>query len=452
MLNTIEKRLPWILCAGLASGICASFRVEGWFICAIFLILFSTFRGRMILLGATLAGFALGLISATKPIDSKLKLNEVVTIASVPRIQKDGFTADVRTSAGLIRMSWPAPELTLGDRAEVVGTVKGLGPDRPPWSPHVGRLHPDRLIPLREGNFLFRWGIEWRRSFVNLMNRSMPAESAQTVQALCFNVDDPLDDEFLDKLQRTGTIHLISASGLHVLLFALALQALAKLLPIPRSVQIGLVLAILVLYSVGAGLRPPIVRSVIMSGLALSAYQFKREADWFHALGVSVLVQLLWKPLSLFEIGFQLSVVTVAALTLYAQGIDREKWKSYWGPIKAGFTTSIVAWLASLPLVAYYFGNISLIAPIANAIVGVLVGPILVLSLSMTALSGLLPGVSGWVLGACASPMAQALRGWIIALGTPEYVSLPIPAFHPWILALVYGGALIAWRPNAKVG
>ena len=98
-----------------------------------------------------------------------------------------------------------------------------------------------------------------------------------------FQLTSGLDSDDWHELRASGTTHIVSTSGLHVLIAGFALLFLLTKSDLPRPLQIVLLLVCLLLYGGAAGLRPPIIRAIVMIGVALSAYLFRKGVDLISA-------------------------------------------------------------------------------------------------------------------------------------------------------------------------
>ena len=115
-----------------------------------------------------------------------------------------------------------------------------------------------------------------------------------------------------DAFARTGTIHILSTSGLHLSVFAAVLVALfGRGKPLPTL----LALALLWTYALAAGTGGAVMRSAVMTTTLLLAPLLKREAEPLHTLAFAAILILLAEPLALYDPGTQLSFATVATLT-----------------------------------------------------------------------------------------------------------------------------------------
>jgi competence protein ComEC len=302
------------------------------------------------------------------------------------------------------------------------------------------------------GPLLFRLGAEWRASFVQFTTSTLGQKADAAVDALSFNVDAALDPELRQDLQRTGTAHIISASGLHVMIFAVALQFGLARLPIRRHWQLTILILLLLVYAGATGLRPPVFRAVGMALLVLFAYVWRREPDLLSSLGVVGLVYLLLHPKGVADLGFQLSFATVGALGLYLEpfGEAEGMWQGLGQKMLQIAKLSLVATLASAPLVAYYFGIVSVVSVLANLLITAVLLPVIVGALIGWLLWGLLPALSLLLMKFLVEP----LTGWILfvieTLGRQPWSAVEFPGFSPWWMALYYGAFILLWRRRAR--
>lgn len=289
-----------------------------------------------------------------------------------------------------------------------------------------------------------------QRRFTEFSDRSLGRERSAILQALSFNVVHGLDEEFRRNLQRTGTIHIVSASGAHVMILAGALALLFRGIPIMRHWQLLAMLAILCLYAAAAGFEPPIIRAIVMSALGFGAYLFAKEPDMLSAVSIALIGQVLWNPASIYDIGVQLSFVTVTAFGMFLTGLAGSRGPIGW--IGLALKASFIASLATAPLTAYYFGQVSITSVLANLLIAGLVTPILIVSLGCFVASALLPAaIVGALMSATVAPWLEALRAIVDRIGSWEFSAVPVPGFSAYWLLVWYGLAIVLWRPRARM-
>lgn len=194
------------------------------------------------------------------------------------------------------------------------------------------------------------------------------------LSALTLGYQDELSDDLKQGFRTTGTVHVLSVSGLHVGIIYLMISFLLGFIR-KRSAYYWLkpVLIILLLwvYAFITGLPPSVVRASAMLTVFCAAELFKQKSNPVHALYIAAFFMLLINPLMLFDIGFQLSFLSVLAI-LYlhpkASGLVKVKNK-YARQIWQMFTLSLVAQLATFPLCLYYFGTFPTYFFVANLLI-----------------------------------------------------------------------------------
>ncbi|CAN5391557.1 hypothetical protein BH11ARM2_BH11ARM2_10180 [soil metagenome] len=392
---------------------------------------------------AILAAGVLGLFlmpTPAAPLSDKAEFAGEGRVASVPRIYPE-VTTFVFESRGLRLMATaqgPA-HVSVGDQLKVDGSIK------PPSVPSA-RLYADRGLNGRlkithcektaTGPLIYAWADAWRWSFLDFAQRTLAPNRAAVASALAFNLDSLLDDGQNEAFRRGGTLHIVSASGAHVAMIAASLAMILGLTPLPRGAQVGLLALILAFYAVTAGLGPPIVRSAIMGILLGSAYLWRREGDFASALATAAILILLWNPHALRDMGFQLSFVTVGMMGLFGGS--------------SALRQGLVASAASMPLVAYHFGQIPLLALPANILIALGVGVATVGGMAAHLLS--LVWFAGgallmqWLVGPSVAFVEEASR-WV---GAPEWAVLRCPEIPAWLIAAFYAGLLACWRPKRR--
>lgn len=211
-------------------------------------------------------------------------------------------------------------------------------------------------------------------------------------------------------LRDTGTIHLLSISGLHLafgafLVYFLALFGLRRLAPLVRRVPAripaaGLAALAAIGYAALAGFAMATERSLIMLCLPLFTLALRRRLRVADTLALAAVAVILISPLALITASFWLSFGAVAALVYGLTSAHPA-----WGLIRA----QVVVSLGIAPLLAAFFGQVSLIGPVANLVaipyVSWLVVPSALLGVAMHLMHG------GW--GAPFFQLAAALLAWL---------------------------------------
>jgi competence protein ComEC len=223
-------------------------------------------------------------------------------------------------------------------------------------------------------------------------------------------------------LRVTGIYHLMSVSGVHVALVAGMVWLLGGWLP--RPLRLLLMLAAIAGYLLLVGPLPSLVRSAVMSGLAVLALLAERPPAAANALGWAVILLLLDQPDLALSPAFQLTVSATAGLLLLAPALAR-RWQGRWFPARAAepVAASVGAHLATFPWAIPRFHMLSPMAPLLNLPAVPWTGLALIASLAWTAVALVSPALAGKLLPALdllAAPFSWPSR-------TPPEVWLPVP-------------------------
>lgn len=189
-----------------------------------------------------------------------------------------------------------------------------------------------------------------------------------------------------DRFARAGLVHMLSVSGLHVAIIALALDLLAGALRLPRRPARVVTLVLLAAYVAGIGAPPPAVRAAVMLGLFLISRTMQRPTSPWAVLAAGSVVPLL-SPRTVLDLGWQLSVAGTIALVAggaLARRVLSTTWKGAARSTARAAIVSVVATVVTAPLVAWTFGRVALLGPLTNLLADPLMGilqPVLFLAL-----------------------------------------------------------------------
>ena len=167
-----------------------------------------------------------------------------------------------------------------------------------------------------------------------------------------------------DIFSNAGMAHILALSGLHIaILTIILLYALYPLrFVVGRNIHCWSVILLIWMYVFLSGAAPSTVRASLMATLTLLAITLQRKNQALNSLFGAAFIILLISPDSLFDIGMQLSVVTVAAIIVFANRLnpaDRHA-HSFIFNIMAAVTVSLVATGASWIIISHYFHQVPL--------------------------------------------------------------------------------------------
>ena len=205
-----------------------------------------------------------------------------------------------------------------------------------------------------------------------------PADEAPFARALLSGDTDELEYSLRNAMSLTGISHIVAVSGMHVSLICTLVMALCLQ---RRRLAAGVCMVAMWFFAAMLGFSPSVTRAVIMNTVLLLAPLFHRETDEPTSLGFALLVLLLWNPYSIASVSLQLSFAALAGILIVTRPMiawldrvsDRKHWK-HDHPWRArlfsacflSLSTTVGANLLTMPLVAYYFGSISLTSLFVN--------------------------------------------------------------------------------------
>lgn len=199
----------------------------------------------------------------------------------------------------------------------------------------------------------------------NPQNRPGSLQSA-LLEGLMLGNREGIPHEIRDKFRSVGAIHVLVVSGLHVgFIWVLGSFIFS---PIPLRIRHGLLIPLVAGYVLMTGATTATVRAGLMASVYSLSFMLNRPRNALTAIAASALALLLYNPLNLFTAGFQLSFMIVISIITLTPIIDRRlhflptKFRPFLG-------VPLAAQLGALPLTAYYFHAVSLIALVANILV-----------------------------------------------------------------------------------
>ena len=221
-----------------------------------------------------------------------------------------------------------------------------------------------------------------------LIDAHIPSPLNGIARALLTGDQSKISPEIREAFNQAGVAHLLAFSGLNLgLVGGLAFFFFRFLLSLSETALLHLNVRFWALvgsfvpvaaYALLAGLSPPVSRALLMVTLVFLALLLKKQSDLLNNLALAALILLLLSPSSLFRPSFQLSFVSVWAIgyllpKLWPPAGNPEKPDPSWGYrgllyLWGIFCVSLVSQLATLPVVAWWFYQISFIGLISNLI------------------------------------------------------------------------------------
>ena len=263
----------------------------------------------------------------------------------------------------------------------------------------VRRVNDWQILPVANlGNPMIRVAYALRDRIQSTPYRFLTPDLSGTLNGIVLGTHNDLPGQLRDDFQRTGTAHILSASGMNVAFVIVLSLWFFRLLPFTFRYANHLTLALVWLYALMANSQPSIVRAAVMGTIILVGVIIEREPDFANSIALGALILLVPHPQNLFDMGFQLSFAAIISLALFIpSGRQVQKFIEARFPDNGflwklarkitllfveGYLAVVAVQLGTLPLIAYYFSSFSLVGLLANGLVVPLVGLIMALGLA----------------------------------------------------------------------
>jgi competence protein ComEC len=230
---------------------------------------------------------------------------------------------------------------------------------------------------------VFGYASNFRQRLIEkLRKENFGEEELGVIQALLLGQRNDISEETYNNYKSAGAVHILAVSGLHIGILLLLLQFVLKpieLLPKGKTIKLIAIVCLLWSFAFIAGLSASIVRAVTMFSFLAYAMYLNRPTNTFNIIALSMFFILLFKPLFLFQVGFQMSYAAVMAIVWVYPKLQR-----FWYPeniiVRKGWqlvAVSIAAQLGVLPISLFYFHQFPALFFISNLLVIPFLGIIL---------------------------------------------------------------------------
>ena len=295
---------------------------------------------------------------------------------------------------------------------------------------------PPQIVSRGHGNILKRISFAVRQRLIKIPPKILPHPYSDLISSIIFGSKTaPPPLEMKETYRRSGTIHLLVASGLHLSILIGCIMGISRFFNLPVKFAALSATIIGLIYVVIAGMATSILRAFIMSEITLLALFLEREKDALTSLALAAFLLLIFNPQSLFEIGFQLSFAATFSLLFVAPVFEdflKERMPRY---ILVPISISLAPFLLTMPIIAYNFSQVSLVAVLANALIISWVGFVVILGFA-SIISGAIFFSLGFVFSGALFFMLKALNSIVYTLGGLRFACVYV---KPPSLPLVFG-------------
>lgn len=303
------------------------------------------------------------------------------------------------------------------------------------------------------GNFVFRNLLKLKNAVAEKVSYLWHEPYAGFMAGLLYGYRGGLG-ELNDLFARTGISHIIAISGYNISIIASVLIAIFIYLLIPRKKAFWLVVSGIILFVIFTGASPSVIRAGIMGILALVARQIGRVSRINNVILFAACLMVLINPFVLvWDAGFQLSFLATLGLVYLSPLLCRvarsDTFLTFLKGFKETFFATFSAIIATLPLILYQFGRLSIVALPVNILVLWII-PFLMLG-------GFLAVVFSFIF----FPIGQVIA-WVTFVGMKYVVSVveffgklkfaAVDLQIPWWLMIIFyiGIIYLIWRKKLK--
>ena len=270
--------------------------------------------------------------------------------------------------------------------------AKGVWPmdEEPGW---VGQVH-------RWTNVALGYGLRPREGSI--------------VSGMVLGDSSRIPEELQGAFRRSGITHVLAISGQHVAVLTAMIYLILRLFAVPTLFRNPTTLALVWLYIFVAGAPPSAIRAGVVATFVLAAPLFGRQLSPLHFMTTMLAFVLAWNPLLVYNPGFQLSVAAVFGILLLRKPLQAFLKSTVLRPFEKPpellsnlLAVSLAAQIATAPIIATSFEQVSVIGVLTNLIAVPLSGPILTL------------GLLGAIAGNVAAPLAylvNASNGFLVTI------------------------------------
>lgn len=311
------------------------------------------------------------------------------------------------------------------------------------YLPHQYNLQIDRVGP---GHF-YRVVRSVRNYITGTFRNTLDPDAAALASGFLIGETKDISRKIYDRFRDSGTLHLLAVSGsnvgLVIVLFVFLLKA-SPLTPVRRTI---LLLMVIIFFSFLAYNQPSVVRAAVMASLVLLGKALQRKIDLNNIIASAALIILVFKPTELFDIGFQLSFATAWGLIFFVPRVMKifkhVRTKMYFKVLLFPLIICVVSQLVSLPLCAYYFQRLPVVAFVSNLVIVPLVS-IIVLGELVLLLTNLILPLAGIFIGSLVNPFISLTlyllelfgSGKLNVLLTARISGLPLILYYLFLVIL----------------
>ncbi len=232
----------------------------------------------------------------------------------------------------------------------------------------------------------------WRQRFSEKINNTFPdekySEARSVIKALSYGYQDEVPNEILNAFRRSGAMHLLALSGMHLVMIYGILAFLLSLIcrnPTAKKTQSVLLLIILWTYTVFTGCGVSILRAMLMVSVYEAGSLLNRRKHQLNSLSISAIIITSANPYAPVSLSFMLSYSAMTAIfLLHPVLIETFHYKNkFLRNIAESCSITISCQFLTAPIIYMHFGTFANFSLVVN----ILCSPITSIGMILTPLS-----------------------------------------------------------------
>lgn len=410
------------------------------------------------------------------------------------KVQKAKTATGWVTTTGTVRVhvDEPTPNLKMGDLVQIYCWLHRFeGPTNPGQFNvaaylHRRNIHIGASVPARDAIercpgdnpgaiVAIRAKLSTAASEALLADIPVEASNRGLLQALLLGDRRDINPRTYEAFRRTGLLHLISLSGMHLGILVGMIWGLCRIVGLMKRARAVVCIVGTALFLLVVPPRAPTVRAAIIVWTFCLAVLLRRHPDPINTLSLAGIISLMIRPTQVFEPGWQLSFTAVTGILLLTARIGdllhrlTRRWFRQTdhraGPVRsllrwlgakslALLATGLAAWVGGAGILLYHFYTITPLASLWTVLVFPLVGLILIAGFFRFVLFCVFPTI-GWLLGELITRVADLLISVVNIMAVPDINRILIGRVAISVIVFYYVATLLALyapirRPNLR--
>ncbi|MBD3367817.1 MAG: DNA internalization-related competence protein ComEC/Rec2 [Candidatus Eisenbacteria bacterium] len=246
--------------------------------------------------------------------------------------------------------------------------------------------------------------------------RRFDERTSAVLRGLMLGASDRMAEERVEAFRRSGTVHVLAVSGLHVGMIALMIRTVLRALRTPRRLASLAAVCVLPLFVGVVGARPSAVRASVGAAALVAAALAQRRSSGANTIALAALAILIARPGDVHDLGFRLSFGAATSIIVLFRTFRRRartllRNTGIAARVADGLALSVAAQLGVAPVLLASFGEISVVSPITNLLAVPLAGASLACGLMTVAADVFVPCAAHVLSGAAWA--STAALSWV---------------------------------------